>query len=363
MKKTILLSILAVAVTAGCTSSETRKRASGNFDYLEVTEAQMLKVPDDLKRPPLSNRYELPEAQSPHKILGSDVLIDSPRLVLPLVNGSHVEEGSEKATVLFDQIDDSKPLDTTIWDTVLGYLEVNNIAVESFDRENNTLVTDWVISRKNIDSSWYEFNEEVTEQARKFKLTVDVAPHGRTAKLNVENVAFVDENGDSQLANISPFELRENEVNFLNYIIQEYDFGIRLAQNERIALIRDGFQSELGFNPDGDAAFVVDAAYENAWPRLLLVLRKMGFDVIDLDQSSGLMFLKYNGEDRPWYSGIFSDEKLDLDKVNYRLLVQAVGDKTAVTFKDSDNKAFEVKQATNLFTVFSEYMAEENLDI
>jgi outer membrane protein assembly factor BamC len=363
MNKPILLSLLALVIATGCTSSETRKQASGNFDYLAVKEGEMLKVPSDLKRPPASNRYQLPEVKSPHDMLGPQVLVHSPRLVLPLVSGSHVEEGSEKATVLFDQIDDSKSLDSTIWDTVLGYLELNNIAVENFDRENNVLVTDWVVSTVDIDTSWYDFTEEKLEQARKFKLSVELAPHGRTASLNVEKVAFIDENGDSQFVNASPFELRENEVNFLNYIIQEYDFGIRLAQNQRMAMIRDGFNSELGFNPDGDSAIVVDAIYENTWPRLLLVLRKMGFDVIDLDQSSGLMFVKYNGPDSSWWDGLFSDEALDLDKVNYRLLVQATGDKTTITFKDSDNKAFEINQVTDLYSVFSDYMAEENLDI
>ncbi|WP_371193026.1 outer membrane protein assembly factor BamC [Glaciecola sp. SC05] len=363
MKKPILFSLLALVITAGCTSSETRKQASGNFDYLDVTEAEMLKVPDDLTRPPISNRYALPQTNSQHNILGPAVLVQSPRLVLPLVGGSHVVEGSSKATVMFDQVNDSKALDAEVWDTVLAYLELNSIAVESFDREKNVLITDWVVSRKNVDASWYEFNDDVIEQARKFKLTVDLAPHGRTAGLNVEKIAFIDENGESQLANISPFELRENEVNFLNYIIQEYDFGIRLAQTQRIEMIREGFNSELGFNPDGDPAFVVDAVYANTWPRLLLVLRKMGFDVIDLDQSSGLMFVKYNGPDNSWWQGMFSEDELDLEKINYRLLVQSLGEKTVITFKDTDNQPFEAKQATDLFSVFSGYMAEENLDI
>ena len=33
---------------------------------------------------------------------------------------------------------------------------------------------------------------------------------------------------------------------------------------------------------DGDAAYIVEAKYDVAWPRMLLVLRKLGFDVKDL---------------------------------------------------------------------------------
>nr|WP_136252244.1 outer membrane protein assembly factor BamC [Ningiella ruwaisensis] len=362
MKKHLLSTICLTVLLSACSSSETRKQVSGDFSYLEVKEGEMLKVPEELDAPPVSNRYELPPVDANHQIIGPEVLIHSPRLVLPLVSGSHVEEGSSKAKVMFDQINDAEALDKTVWDTVLAYLELKGIGVEEFDRENNTLITDWVVSKEELDESWYEFSGDVIERAKKFKLTVDVAPHGRTASLSVEKIAYIDENGESQLAGLSPFVLRENEVNFLNYIIQEYDFGLRLAENQRIALIRDGFNSELGFNPDGDPAFIVDAEYANTWPRLLLVLRKMGFDVIDLDQASGLMFVKYNGEDKPWYD-VFSDDGLDLEKVNYRLQVQPVGERTAVTFRDSDNQAFEVKQATDLFSVFSDYMAESNLDI
>jgi outer membrane protein assembly factor BamC len=55
-------------------------------------------------------------------------------------------------------VNDDSELDTTIWDKVLSYLEQNNIGVESFDREQNILVTDWVISVTELDTNWYEFS-------------------------------------------------------------------------------------------------------------------------------------------------------------------------------------------------------------
>jgi len=363
MNKSIFLCCVFCFSLVGCTSSEQRKQASGGFKYTEVTEGQLLEVPEELDIPPVSNRYALPQTQSEYTLLGPEILVASPRLVLPLVSGTRIEEGSANARVLFEQTNDAKALDKTIWDAVLGYLNLNNIAVESFDEAANELVTDWVVSREEVDTSWYKFSDEVIEQSKKYKLNVEIADHGRTGSLEVSKVAFIDQNGNSQLANISPFELRENEVNFLNAIIAEYDLGIRLAQNQRIEMIRDGFNTELGFNPDGETGFVIDANYSNAWPRLLLVLRKMGFDVIDLDQSSGLMFVQYNGTDGSWWEGWFSDDELSLDNENYRLLVESVGEKTIVTFKDEDNQAFEPKLATEIFPIFAEHMADANLDI
>jgi outer membrane protein assembly factor BamC len=190
-----------------------------------------------------------------------------------------------------------------------------------------------------------------------------VAPHGRTASLTNEIIDYIDEDGNAAIAAMDPITQRNNEVDFLNYIIAEYDFGVRLAQNQRFAKIRDGFNSELGFNSDGESAIMIDADYNDTWPRLLLVLRKMGFDVIDLDQSSGIMFVIYNGQEDGFWAGLFADEELPLEEDNYRIFVQRAGAKSSITFKDNDSEAFSAKQTTDIFPVFQEYMAADNLDI
>lgn len=366
MKINIFITICAAIAISACTSPGSRERTSGDYEYMEAQQKSAdLLVPEDLERPIRSNRYDLPilDSANTKQIVGSDIRISSPRLVLPLVTGSHVEEGSSSATVMFDQVNDDSELDTTIWDKVLSYLEQNNIGVESFDREQNILVTDWVISITELDTSWYEFSSEYIEQAKKFKLSLDVAPHGRTASLTNEIIDYIDQDGNAAITAMDPISQRNNEVDFLNYIIAEYDFGVRLAQNQRFAKIRDGFDSELGFNSDGDSAIMIDADYNDTWPRLLLVLRKMGFDVIDLDQSSGIMFVIYNGQEDGFWAGMFADEELPLEEDNYRIFVQRAGAKSSITFKDNESVPFSAQQITDIFPVFQEYMASDNLDI
>ena len=367
MNKQFLITLCAAVVLSACSSPGSRERATGDYDYLDTKGLdEGFQTPEELDAPTRSNRYDIPNldtSESRTGLIGDQVRVSSPRLVLPLVAGSHVEEGSEDATVLFDQVDDSQALEKTIWDKVLTYLEQNNIGVESFDEQNNILVTDWVISKTELDSSWYEFSSSYVEQAKRFKLSLDVEPHGRTAALTNEIIAYIDVDGNEALNKLDPIAKRSNEVNFLNYIIAEYDFGLRLAQTQRIAKIRDGFNSELGINGADESTIIVDAQYNNTWPRLLLVLRKMGFDVIDLDQSSGILFVAYKGQEESWYSGWFSKDELSLDKENYRILVERVGAKTSVTFKDDENIAFTPSQITDLFPVFKDYMASDNLDI
>ncbi|MFT5276698.1 MAG: outer membrane protein assembly factor BamC [Glaciecola sp.] len=363
--KVVGFSLIAFSIV-GCAGKEQREVASGGFKYLEASQHQSMEVPADLDTPEFSQRYILPELgkEAPAELTGKNLKILPPSLILPLVSGTHVEEGSEASKVIFDQIDDSEPLQKTVWDAVLTYLEKNNIGVEEFDKDKNILITDWVIELEEAESSWYDFTDSFDEINKKFKFVMNVAPHGRSASLKTELVSYVDVKRQSSLANLDLISKRNEEANFLNSVIVEYDFGIRLANTQRIATIRQGFSTELGFDADGNAAIVVDAVFENTWPRLLLVLRKMGFDVKDLDQSTGLLFVQYNGNESSWWSGMFSSgEELDIEKDEYRLKLDGVGAKTTVTFMDNGSKPFDVKQITKIYTPFKENMGNEDLDI
>ncbi|MFQ3249740.1 outer membrane protein assembly factor BamC [Glaciecola sp.] len=363
--KVVGLSLVAFAI-AGCAGKEEREVASGSFKYLESSQHKTMDVPEDLDTPNYSQRYLLPEVgeSAPKDLKGKKLKVVAPSLILPLVNGSHVEEGSEDAKVLFDQINDNEALQKTVWDTVLTYLDKNNIGVEEFDKENNVLITDWVTDLREVESSWYDFTDSYEAVMKKFKFTMALAPHGRTASLKNELIDIKDDNGTLNMSQIDLISKRTEEATFLNSIIAEYDFGIRLANTQRIAKIRQGFNTEMGFDSDGNSAFMVDAIYENTWPRLLLVLRKMGFDVKDLDQSTGLLFVQYNGAESSWWSGLFgSADELDIEKDEYRLKLEGLGEKTSVTFMDNESNPFNAKQVTKIFAPFKDYMGNEDLDI
>lgn len=360
------LSLVAFAI-AGCAGKEEREIASGSFKYLEAAQHKSLDVPEGFDSPNYSQRYILPDVgeSAPKELKGKNLKVTPPSLILPLVAGTHVEEGSEDAKVLFDQVNDNEPLQKTVWDTVLTYLEKINVGVEKFEKENNILVTDWVTDIREKPSSWYDLTDNFVSVKKKFKFTMTLAPHGRTAALKTELVDYLDEQGRTALDQVDLISKRTVESNFLNSVITEYDFGIRLATTQRIAKIRQGFNTDMGFDADGNPAFVIDAVFENTWPRLLLVLRKMGFDVKDLDQSTGLLFVQYNGIESPWWSGLFGseDNKLDIEKNEYRLQLDGVGEKTTVTFMDNESQPFDAKRVTKIFAPFKDYMGNEDLDI
>lgn len=366
-QKFFVSGILVVSCLTACSSVEERQIASGGFDYVNEQPGQELKVPTDVDSPKFSRAYTLPKLGdgAPQNLFGKKLKIVSPALVLPLVSGSHVEDGSKNATVLFDQVDDSQALDTTIWNSLLSFLEEQDIGIKSFDKQQQVLVTDWMVISETLDDHWYSWSKVEKSTSQRFEFTLDMKPHGRTAALNVRLVDFKQVTGNEVVDKLDATDLRTNEVGVLNQIIGHYEYQIRVADAKRIREIRRGAQMELGLDGEGAPAFVIDANYNTAWPRVLLVLRKLGFDVKDYDQSNGLLFVKYNGTDSGWWSGLWSTDAnaLPLEKDEYRFRMEEQGDKTTLTILDNENVAFSQEKLAELYATFARAMADDNLDI
>ncbi|MCV2884051.1 outer membrane protein assembly factor BamC [Aestuariibacter sp. AA17] len=363
----IVAGIGLTCITA-CTSLHERQTANGDFEYLEKSRLSSFKVPEELDQPDYSGDYDLPSvgANAPSDLLGDNITVVSPALVLPLVSGSHIEEGKKEATVWFDQIDDSKPLDETIWNSLLSFLEEQGIGVSSFDKDNQTLITDWLIIEESESNGWFDWTSTERSIGKRFEFTLTLKPHGRTAALKVNMKDYMETVGEDVIAELDAESERRNEVNVLNRVISHYQHQIRVADMKRIREIRRGLPMELGFNQNGDSAYVVNGKYEVVWPRLLLVLRKLGFNVKDLDQSNGLLFVSYGNSESSWWSSLFSsdDEKFNLEKDEYRMQVSSLSeDRTAITLMDNESVPFDAAKITELYAAFAKTMADDDLDI
>jgi outer membrane protein assembly factor BamC len=362
-----LIGVITATLLTACSSLEEREVASGSFDYIKEQPGQKIKIPEDVDQPKFNDAYKLPDLgeNAPLNVMGNKLSVLSPSLVLPVVSGSHIEEGSKNATVWFDQVDDSLPLDTAVWNSLIRFLENQSIGVEMFDKDKQRLVTDWMVSDESKDNKWYSWSKSERTVGQRFEFSLQNKPHGRSASLSVELVEYK-EKLDAQSTEIKQAkDKRRNEIDVLNKVVKNYEFETQVANVKRYRQIREGLPMELGFDSDGEPAFVVDADYDITWPRLLLVLRKLGFDVKDYDKSNGLLFVKYNGSEDGWWSNIWSSDKneFDLDTEEYRIKVVAAGKKTSVTLLDDESKPFPVNKITNLFPAFAKTMSADDLDI
>lgn len=367
MKSTLaIVSSMVIIALTGCTSQIDRKTASGDYTYLKTKEQKEILIPSELDAPTFSREFALPDIGdgADENLVGKALFVQSPALVLPLVTGSHVEEGSNTVTIWFDQVDDSQPLSQAIWNSLLSFLDEQGIGVDSFDDEQQVLNTDWMIITKENDSPWYSWTTTESEIGRRFQFTLDVKPHGRSAALSVDLKDYLATTGDDVIADISSIQERREEVDVLNQVVGHYEYQIKLQESRRIARIRQGLNTEMGFNEDGNPAFVVDSQYDVVWPRMLLVLRKLGFNVKDLDKSNGLLFVTYSGDDSGWWGGLFSNDAELVEEGDYRLKVSRAGEhRTSVTFMNNESEPFEANQVSDLYGAFAEVMSEDNLDI
>ncbi|WP_158968707.1 outer membrane protein assembly factor BamC [Paraglaciecola sp. L3A3] len=361
------VSAVALGFLTACSSIDENEKASGSFAYLEETPGQKIAIPNDVDTPKFSDAYKLPVLgnNAPKNMMGQDLSIVSPALVLPLVSGSHIEEGSKEATIWFDQVDDSQALDDTIWNSLVAFLESKGIGVQEFDKEKQYLISDWMVIDESVAAKWYNWSSSDRIIRQRFKFDLELKPHGRTAALKVAQIDYKEKNSELATEISEAKDVRRNEVDILNQVVEHYDFEVKLADVRRIREIRKGLPMQLGFDEDGDAAYVVDAVYDIAWPRFLLVLRKLGFDVKDYDKSTGLLFTKYNGVDEGWWDGMWSESELDLklDTEDYRFKLGDLGPKTSITLLDSESNPFPANKLTDLYKVFSKTMAAEDLDI
>lgn len=352
---------------SGCSLfSDDQPEVEAKYQYTQATQIGALKLPEGAEAPQYKDEFYVPEVgdNAPRDQIGEKLDIASPKLVLPLVTGSRVVAGSREAVVQFDQVDDSQPLDVTIWNSLIGYLDERGIGVVDFDKDAQTLKTDWMIIEAQDDSPWYSWTTTDRSIGQRFEFKLDLKPHGRAAELNVELVDYLETVDNDVIAEISDFQSRRNEIDILNSVISHYETQLRVADARRLKQIQTGVGMELGFNANGDSAFIVKANYDVAWPRFLLVLRKLGFNVRDLDKSTGLIFVTYGGSEEGWWSSLFSDqEELPLDKKGYRIYTSAQGDVTSVTWKDAENNVLSAKTITEIFTPFATIMAQDNLDI
>lgn len=364
MTRISIISVALISSLSACSSLEERKIASSDFGYIEQAETSQLTVPPTADEPEFSGEYVIPELETDPSYVGEQVTIIAPALVLPLVTGSHIEDGEKEAVILFDQVDDSQALDTTIWNSLINYLEEQGIGVDSFDKEKQILLTDWMVIDSSDSDVWYSWTSTDRSVGRRFEFNLEMKPHGRTAALKAQLVDYLETVGSEVTGEQAPEEARRSEIDVLNKVVGHYAQQIRIADAKRLKRIREGLAMKLGFDGNGEPAFVVDAEFDVTWSRLLLVLRKLGFNVKDLDKSNGVLFLKYDGADDGWWANLWSsDNDLPIDKTNYRMQLGDLGKKTSITMLTDENTPVTADFMTRIHTAFAEKMATDNLDI
>ncbi len=366
MNKSLIVTALSVCLLSGCASKVERRIASGSTDYATLPNVTTTKVPAELQQPVVAPDYAIPQLEtSPDAIYGRKLPVVSPSLVLPLARGTYITEELTDTSVIFDKLDTDLRVEELVMLHIDAHFSRAGIAYTQPELNELRIVTDWIVTYEDADASWYDFTTASTEVGRRFELLINPAAHGRSATLTVNLIDLVVANGADLSETIDPFIKRDFEVQMINAVIQQFASQQIQDDENRIAQIRSGINSELGFDANGDSAIIINAQYDITWPKFQLVLRKLGFDVKDLDKSTGLLFVKYQGLDESWIKGLFgSTKELPLEKTDYRILIKKLTDeKSSVTFMDDQSKSLTPLLVSDIYPAFAEVLGQNELDI
>ncbi|MCS6209118.1 outer membrane protein assembly factor BamC [Shewanella baltica] len=354
--------LILVAAVAACSSPLDRRQANGTEDYVQAEQAPLLKIPAGLKTPPYNKEFDVPALgpKANATVYGKNLDIRPPLQVLPMAEGTHVEEGSDNIKIVVESIDNTVDLKQEIFSNLDGFLAQKGIAVRSRDFDKGNIETDWIESREVIESNMWG-SDKVYLLRQRYRFDVETRPHGRTANIVihlVEHEEFYDDKAQNVL--LSGEDKQRYTIDMLNSAIAY----ISIKRDQSIQANR--LKQTLGINVDlvtpeeGKAYWSAKAPYKQVWDRLRIVLPEMGFEIADMDSAKGLYFIKFDDNSGFW-SSLWGEDKLALKEGSYRLLIEDgdTPEDTKIFLRDAEDQPLSDEVVTNVYQSLSNLMKEE----
>ncbi len=339
--KLIAIACGSVVLTTAC-SYTPKEQAQGSFDYVNAETTDGLAPAPGLGLPATTNRYAVPEVITSEPI-GDRVVVTAPTIVWPLADGSRVEENETLVRIFFDELEGMNSVSDYVWTSTIQGLAARNIPVASAQTKER-LETDWITQTYTLGD-----DEEELAVSRRFAITMNTAPHGRTTSL-LADVIERRESG-SAVGNVAAAgQDRSAAARLLNNVVSE----IALKQYQGVAgVAEDGSVAiDAGFDQDGSPAMVLSASFNFTWGVIARALEELGFEIDDLNQSTGFYYLEYS-RDKSFLSNLAfwrsnKEGKLDIEDGNYSIKVTGDRRQTTVTFY-KDEEVFSAEQLNEIF--------------
>ncbi|MGL6124407.1 MAG: outer membrane protein assembly factor BamC [Shewanella sp.] len=354
--------LILVAAVAACSSPLDRRQANGNDDYVQAEQAPLLKIPAGLKTPPYNKEFDVPALGSKvnASLYGKNLDIRPPLQVLPMAEGTHVEEGSDNIKIVVESIDNAVDLKQELFANLDGFLAQKGIAVRSRDVDKGSIETDWIESREVIESNMWG-SDKVYLLRQRYRFDIETRPHGRTANMVihlVEHEEFYDDKVKQVLLNGE--DKQRYTIDMLNSAIAY--ISIKRDQATQANRLKQtlGINVDLVTPEEGKAYWTAKAPYKQVWDRLRLVLPEMGFEIADMDSAKGLYFIKFDDNSGFW-SSLWGEDKLTLKEGSYRLLLEDgdTADETKLFLRDGEDQPLSSDVASGVFQSLSNLMKEE----
>ncbi len=356
-KQKILVGGVLLAMLAGCSSPESRKQAVKSFDYLDASLATPLTTEGvgELAQDPT---YKIPAIGSGARAdyLGQKVDIRSPSQVLPILQGTYVNESADRVTVTFTEAVRGGTVKDDVWTLMLNFLAQQNVATLSLDKERGEMVSDYFVFDESFGSFWSKTHYRSKEQ---YKFYLSESASARSASLGVELLDVTESiDGDVNKEALTTAEKNRYETNMINRLLV-----FALAEHQRLAGAAQTADNrvpiELGFDANGLPAWLTTVEYEKVWNKLPLALAALNFEQEASNKTLGFYRMSFKQPSEKFWKeqGV---RRFDLDKGDYLFqLGQSQDGQTLVTIFDKDKKPLSVQQVSSIYLSIADLMQKQ----
>ncbi|MEX3073739.1 outer membrane protein assembly factor BamC [Vibrio alginolyticus] len=333
----LVLSSLAVFVLTACSGgANQRRQAKDDFEYLNTPELGEWNVPQGSQSQYYPN-FEIPQGDFVGGV-GKDVDIRPPQQVLELIPGARLDRSRDGEVTLWLLRKDEQD---KVWNTVQGMVTDRKIPVES--QTDSRIETGWV--------TWDSADEDM-EIGSRYEIT-RTESGGRYGF----KVSLIDWREGNQVKDVTPINRERYNVFMTNLVTARYDQQVREEAQRKAQELVKHIPITMGTDRSGLPVIIARAQYDVLWPRLPVILPKIGFTVEDRTQSQGTVEAKYASPDDEYWNDI-GVKPVDLKAGKYTFLLGDLGNRTSINITDSSGKPVEEEFLKSLVPVLAEVVKQ-----
>ncbi|QDF66924.1 outer membrane protein assembly factor BamC [Shewanella sp. SNU WT4] len=355
-----LTSVLLLSLISACSSPLDRRHANGTDDYVSAQIVPMLTVPAPLVTPRFSREYDIPalSAKVDPNMVGLALDIRPPLQILPMAEGTHVEEGADTIKVVVESIDNNVDLKQEIFSTLKEYLTLKNIGIAAEDFQAGKLDTDWIENSEVLDTSFFGSDKIYTLKQR-YRFDVEVRSHGRTGSLVISLIDHEESyDGDIKRIELTAADKQRYTIDMLNSAVAY--LSLKRTEAAQAKRVEQSQGIEIGLVEAEHDYFLAKASYDLVWERLRIILPEMGLEIADMDRSKSLFFVNFDNESGFW-SSLWGNNSLPLKKGSYRVQLSNADDpqETAIKLSDISGEPLSNDMMEQIYQGFSKMMSEK----
>ncbi len=368
-----VLLVASVAVLSACSSIKETLSGQNAIDYQSAVRTDPLSIPPDLTQAAADPRYRAPATGSTtltaFKSQGAQIdAAGSSGLtretVLPTYPDMEVKRNGDLRWLSV------KMSPSELFPKIESYWFDSGFSLDIVDAKAGLMVTNWAENRSKIPTSWVrealgKIIDRVYDSGERDKFRTILERNGDVTEVYISHEHMVEVRVGVEEAQTRWERGREDpglNAAMLSRLMVFLGEGTELARQKMAQAEDTSLKPVVKDNVSVDGTLTIDESFEMSWRRVGLALDSGNFAVDDRDRSAGDFFVRYVDTDtglireEPSFFGRLLGAKDPDPAPQYRLHLQAQGDRTIVSVFKGDGQPDTSETAKRMLTVLAERM-------